>query len=1196
MRKVLKKSFFLFVALSMVVGNSGLSLSFNLLPAARAAEKEVEKTTVPDKYTVCHATGEGHYNELNISESAMHGHFDNNGTPLAGHEDDILLGLDNDHSLHCPQPEPESYPAPVVSAAFTSEGDVEVTWTIDPGEDFYQYKVIVAEHDPSPDTLHYPDDGYMSPAIGDPNQKSRIVPKSGPASVGGDFDGTLDCGQTYYFSVTARYNHGDDQEAGNTVALTVQCDEPPVCGNGILEEGEACDDGNTVTEYCGDETLQVGDYCNADCSEPLTLDEQCDDGPNGSESCTSQCTIPEIPEEPYAPWCSALLGIVRESLNTGVYNNVADINNDQVVNLSDVGFVTQMYYQADNDVCYQEFDDPEGGFQFQCEDPNVGWCEGLVQGITDSQGANKGDDKYFHVFDLNGDETIDLSDLGIATSYGDDNVACYAHYVPPFEMCPDQEGPAICGVKYNDANKDARQGEEESNLSGWTINLYEKTSCQEGDQWADSVVAYNPGPNVPADRSDANKALGVAENNDTMNFVSLGLGGELILQFDNLIENGAGDDIKVFETSYNNPSCSSYPEYVSVYASQDGQNWTSLGDPKCQYGDPTFDLGSLAWAKYVKLVDASSSTPDGFDVDGVEALNCLNASQKPLASTETTENGYCFENLDIGQYMVCEQMQDGWTNSTPLCQQVALDENSGTVDVNFGNYYQTTPPEPGTPYAPWCSALFGAFHAYYDSNSPAYMVYNHVIDLNDDGKIDLIDDGMLTKLYDQGDDDLCYQEFDDPEGGFQFQCEDPNVGWCEGLVQGVKDSIGGDAQDPNSNYSTLFDLNDDGVINVSDVGMAAQLLYAGDEVACYAYYVPPFEMCPISDNTPPVITLIGDATVYVYVGDSYTDAGATADDAEEGDLTGDIVTSGSVDTGTVGSYIIAYNVSDSEGLAADEVTRTVVVQNRGGGCTGNCGGGGSALAYPSNIKATVSCENVTISWDTSKDSLTWILDGLTDTYGDEYKNNEYTPTHSINLAGLDAGTTYHYVVKTQTVDDQVLTDYDRTFTTPPAEQCGSVLGEKIEETPEPEVLGDKEEVCNFIRPSGSHGPDQDVLGVYDFPDGSLLRDACRQEMYVYLIRDQKKWHVPSWEYLDEHFLGQRIYNVLTSVIDAYQDWNGSVLGEKIYGDGTLLRTPDKKIYVIKSGTAHYIKNLKELFQYAGQPITNVDYPVLEAYQ
>jgi phage-related protein len=83
--------------------------------------------------------------------------------------------------------------------------------------------------------------------------------------------------------------------------------------------------------------------------------------------------------------------------------------------------------------------------------------------------------------------------------------------------------------------------------------------------------------------------------------------------------------------------------------------------------------------------------------------------------------------------------------------------------------------------------------------------------------------------------------------------------------------------------------------------------------------------CPALDTTAPVITLVGDNPVEVYEGATYTDAGATASDDVDGDLTASIVVVNPVDTSVIGEYTITYNVSDAAGNPATEVTRTVNV-------------------------------------------------------------------------------------------------------------------------------------------------------------------------------------------------------------------------------------------------------------------------------
>ncbi len=78
------------------------------------------------------------------------------------------------------------------------------------------------------------------------------------------------------------------------------------------------------------------------------------------------------------------------------------------------------------------------------------------------------------------------------------------------------------------------------------------------------------------------------------------------------------------------------------------------------------------------------------------------------------------------------------------------------------------------------------------------------------------------------------------------------------------------------------------------------------------------------DTTPPTITLIGEATVTLFIGETYTEAGITIMDAEPGlsaTIGGD-----AVDTTSAGRYIITYNIADTAGNVATQITRSVIVQ------------------------------------------------------------------------------------------------------------------------------------------------------------------------------------------------------------------------------------------------------------------------------
>ncbi len=149
------------------------------------------------------------------------------------------------------------------------------------------------------------------------------------------------------------------------------------------------------------------------------------------------------------------------------------------------------------------------------------------------------------------------------------------------------------------------------------------------------IVSFTQGKrkdmsNVLAARSVQSNCLGNPQYNDSqnapINFLSLGFGGELIVKFPGPIANGAGNDLRIVETSFGNPSCGNYKERIRVSISQDGTNYSILGEG-CLDTDFNFDAANMGWAQYVKITDISlrsdfpAADADGFDVDGVICLN-----------------------------------------------------------------------------------------------------------------------------------------------------------------------------------------------------------------------------------------------------------------------------------------------------------------------------------------------------------------------------------------------------------------------------------------------------------------------------------------------------------------------------------------------------------------------------------------------
>lgn len=148
-------------------------------------------------------------------------------------------------------------------------------------------------------------------------------------------------------------------------------------------------------------------------------------------------------------------------------------------------------------------------------------------------------------------------------------------------------------------------------------------------------------------------------------------------------------------------------------------------------------------------------------------------------------------------------------------------------------------------------------------------------------------------------------EYDDPQ---MVDIGDP---WIEPGVSAT-DAVDG----------TVTVTTDSSALNVSTIGTYYVNYTATDSAGNTATAQRTIVVC---DNASPVLTLIGQASVTVEQGSGiYSDPGATAIDGG-GDISDQIVVTGSVDTNTAGSYTLEYNVSDASGNDATPVSRSVTV-------------------------------------------------------------------------------------------------------------------------------------------------------------------------------------------------------------------------------------------------------------------------------
>ena len=141
------------------------------------------------------------------------------------------------------------------------------------------------------------------------------------------------------------------------------------------------------------------------------------------------------------------------------------------------------------------------------------------------------------------------------------------------------------------------------------------------------------------------------------------------------------------------------------------------------------------------------------------------------------------------------------------------------------------------------------------------------------------------------------------------------------------------------------------------------------------------------DTTAPIITLNGASAIDLNVGDTYNELGATATDNFDGDITSSIVISGTVNTNVVGAYTVNYNVSDSSGNNASQVSRTVNINDVSSGCIG----GISTFPYAESFESG---------------------DGWTQASGDDgnwVNGSNNTPSNTTGPSSASDGTSYMFL-------------------------------------------------------------------------------------------------------------------------------------------------------------------------------------------
>ena len=138
----------------------------------------------------------------------------------------------------------------------------------------------------------------------------------------------------------------------------------------------------------------------------------------------------------------------------------------------------------------------------------------------------------------------------------------------------------------------------------------------------------------------------------------------------------------------------------------------------------------------------------------------------------------------------------------------------------------------------------------------------------------------------------------------------------------IIDSSNVDTSKPGT-YTVTYRVAD----KTGNIGTATRVVIVGTE--------------PIEDTTAPVITLLGEKTIYLTVGDTYEEPGAIAKDDVDGEFEVTDIDSSAVDVNTPGEYEVIYRAKDSAGNEAT-ATRKVIVKEKSPPTGGGSSGGGSS--------------------------------------------------------------------------------------------------------------------------------------------------------------------------------------------------------------------------------------------------------------
>ena len=184
----------------------------------------------------------------------------------------------------------------------------------------------------------------------------------------------------------------------------------------------------------------------------------------------------------------------------------------------------------------------------------------------------------------------------------------------------------------------------------------------------------------------------------------------------------------------------------------------------------------------------------------------------------------------------------------------------------------------------------------------------------------------------------------------------------------------------------------------------------------------------VVDQTPPIITLNGPATVQIPYGSTYSDPGATATDAVDGDLSEYVQIMIPIQSASVGSYVKSYGVSDFSGNESEILVRTVEIVKATPTITT------PPTASPMTVGQTLASSTLTNGVASVPGSFTWTDASAVPSASGNYQVT-FTPTDSVNYNTVTlsvlvtvnpakpVGTTYSGWLNGASASDEAFLDY-----------------------------------------------------------------------------------------------------------------------------------------------------------------------------